>query len=388
MKAGLITFHFAHHYGAQLQAYALMKSIEGLGVECEIINYVRPDTIEGTKVFKSGFSPRSVLSNLHSLLHYSAFKNRKNRFSSFINEQMKLSKHSYNAYSELEKNPPIYDLYVCGSDQIWNPLIFASKDFDPSFFMPFAGNRKRIAYAPSFGISSIPDDKKETLKNFLSKFDFLSVREPQGAEIINDLTGRKALVVLDPTLLLTESQWSEISSVPTYKPYILCYFVTDPTPYFKYIEAISSVLKLPIVCLCGSRKVIPGSISTIYDAGSQEFLGLFKNAAYVCTNSFHGTVFSIIFKKNFYCFKNSYNFAAEGNKVKTVNSRLYSMLETLGLTDRFFTGELDSVAFGSKVSEQKDINFTNVTDLLNTEREKSLEYLRNALFQNQDGLNR
>ena len=121
MKAGILTFHYAHHYGAQLQAYALMRAIRLLGVDCEIINYVRKDNIEGSSLFRKGLSLRSVLSNLDTLLHFGSFKKRHDRFNSFVFNEMKLSEKFYGAYRELCDDPPVYDVYVCGSDQVWNP---------------------------------------------------------------------------------------------------------------------------------------------------------------------------------------------------------------------------------------------------------------------------
>jgi hypothetical protein len=177
MKAGIITFHYAHHYGAQLQAYALMRAIELLGMECEIINYVRKDNIEGSRLFKKGLSVGSILSNANTLLNYGKLKKRHDRYDMFVQKEMKLSERFYGSYEELCADQPEYDAYVCGSDQIWNPLIFGEKTYDPAFFAEFAKSGRRVAYAPSFGISSIPEDKKELLKEYIEKFDHLSVRK-------------------------------------------------------------------------------------------------------------------------------------------------------------------------------------------------------------------
>ena len=374
MKAGLITFHYAHHYGAQLQAYALYKTIEGMGVHCEIIDYVRPDTLEGNRLIKKGLSVRSLLSNVHTILHHSAFRKRYSRFNGFVEDHMWLGEKRYLKFEELMASPPQYDLYVCGSDQIWNPLIFTPKDFDPSFFMPFAGDKKRIAYAPSFGIAKIPDDLQKKLKDYLEAFESLSSRESQGAQIIRELTGRTAEVVLDPTLLLKESDWLPLCAEPdNTQPYILCYFVSDPTPYMNAIQAVAKELKLPVVCLCGSRRKIPGSKSQVFNAGPKEFLSLFKEAAFVLTNSFHGTVFSVIFKKDFYSFESSRKDSGE-----SVNSRLHTILKMLGLEDRLIRGDASS-ALISEGDIGPMIDYKPVLDKLDDEREKSMKYLRNAL---------
>lgn len=377
MKAGLITFHYAHHYGAQLQAYALNRSIEKLGIECEIIDYVRPDTLLGSSLFKRGVSPRALLSNTHTLFHFKSFRARSERFLSFYRKGLKLGKKRYYSYSELLAEPPSYDFLVCGSDQIWNPLIFFEKNFDPSFFLQFSQGAKKIAYAPSFGISSIPHDKKEILKSYLEGFDAISVREAQGASIIEEITGERVPVVLDPTLLLNEDDWTGLCISPTSptidkhydKPYILSYFISDPTPFFPLLEKIQEVLGLPVICLCGSRKKIPGTIKTVYDAGPKEFLSLFKDANFVLTNSFHGSVFSVQFKKPFYSFRKMPINVADPAEV---SSRLSNLLDILGLSDRLLEPN-------SKINNIEAIDYRTVSEKLEEKRNDSINYLKSAL---------
>jgi len=373
MKAGLITFHYAFHYGAQLQAYALMKAIEKLGVECEIINYVRPDTDRGNDVFKTGLNPKAFLTNIHTLFNYGAFKRKYDRSESFCKDDMKLSAKKYSYNKELNEQPPQYDVYVCGSDQIWNPLIYAENIYDPAFFMPFAANKKRVAYAPSFGISSIPDDKKEALKNYLSTFSHLSVREKQGEKIIQELSTKPVMTVLDPTLLINGEEWSRIAAAPKNNgEYILCYFVSNASAYLPFIKELSQKYSMPVVTLCGARKGLAGS-TFIYDAGPREFLGLFKNASMICTNSFHGTVFSVNFSKPFF------SFTADNNSDKSRNSRQHSILSMLGLLDRIVTPSTSMADLHDLY--KRGIDYSKTMGLLEAEREKSLNYLKMALYE-------
>ncbi|HOQ75611.1 MAG TPA: polysaccharide pyruvyl transferase family protein [Thermoclostridium sp.] len=374
MNVGLITFHYAHHYGAQLQAYALQKAVEKLGFPCEIIDYVRPDTIEGSSLFKKGASPGAILSNIHTLFRLPSFRRRHQRFNSFVNENMKLGGKRYMSIDDLLADPPVYNSYLCGSDQIWNPMIFRPAGLDPAFFMPFAGEKKRIAYAPSFGLSDIPEPYATSLREYLSGFSALSAREQSGSEIIRKLTGREAEVVLDPTMLLDESDWLQVcSNEMRDTPCILCYFISDPTPFSDSIQWISSKLKLPVVMLCGSRKSIPGAAARVYDAGPREFLGLIRNSAFVCTNSFHGTVFSILFRKGFCCFENSVK-----AKRQPDGSRLFSLLARLGLTDRLIAS---SQCQSMSERFEPAIDYHSVMEKLGQERQKSLDYLRKALEQ-------
>ena len=375
MKAGLLTFHHAHHYGAQLQAYALMKAVTKAGADCEIINYVRSDTTEGNNLFKKGLSARSLLSNANTILNYNKLKKRYHRFEDFVNCDMKLSPKFYGTYEALKDDAPEYDIYICGSDQIWNPLIYKEKTYDPAFFADFAHSGKRVAYAPSFGINEIPGDKREELKNYLEGFEYLSVREKQGEKIILEISGRESRTVLDPTLLLTGGEWGGHAADPAFgEPYILCYFITDARKYSEFVGALSAKYNLPVVSLCGSRRVVAQTRHTVLDAGPREFLGLFRNASMVCTDSFHGTVFSINFNKQFYCFESAQK--AE----KTVNSRLYNILEKLGLVSRIFSHTMEINDFIKlAASDSAAINFTEVEHRLGEERELSFKYLKNSL---------
>ncbi len=375
MKAGIITFHYAHHYGAQLQAYALMKAVMHAGVDCEIIDYVRKDSIEGSRLFKKGFSARTLLSNADTLLNYFSLKRRYDRFQSFVSKDMKLSEKSYRRYTELEADAPEYDMYVCGSDQIWNPLIYGEKTFDPAFFAAFAFTGRKIAYAPSFGISQMPEDKRDKLRNYLMSFDALSVREKQGEKIIEDVSGRASITVLDPTLLLTGDEWGELANTPSFEtPYLLCYFVSDGRKYSDYVKQLSEIYKLPVVALCGSRRVPACTKKKVLDAGPKEFLGLFKNAAMICTDSFHGTVFSVNFKKDFVCFSSSKD--SEGS----VNSRLHNILNKLELTARLYPCTISAQEFRQRVAKDgHSINYDKVEKLLSEERHLSEQYLGSSL---------
>lgn len=328
-RAGLITFHFAHHYGAQLQAYATMKAIQALGWDCEIIDYRLPHTTRTNRLFKSGASVRGMASNAHTALHYAPFRRRFERFEAFVAQEMKLSSKGYTDFDALKKDPPAYDVYVSGSDQIWNPYIYQDKQFDRAFLLDFVREGRRISYAPSLGVPSLPEDKGEELKRFLAPFSALSVREKRGQTLIKSLTGRDAQVVLDPTLLLNGTDWGALASPPKVTgPYILCYFVSDAGEVAPYVQALAQKTGYPIVQLAGTRKKLPGTSELIFDAGPREFLGLFQHAAYVCTNSFHGAAFSLQFDKPFF------TSMSPKERAEPTYSRIYSLLSRLGCADR------------------------------------------------------
>ena len=365
-RTGLITFHFAHHYGAQLQAYATMRAIQGLGHDCDIIDFRLPHTTATNQLFKHSGSVRDAAANTHTALHYGAFKARFDRFEAFVNEQMKLSPQRYTSFAQLRDNPPDYDVYVSGSDQIWNPYIYADKQFEPAFLLDFVRKGRRIAYAPSLGTPTLPAPYDEQFRQYLSAFDALSVREKRGQDLVRAITGREARVVLDPTLLLTGQQWGELAVAPKYQDYILCYFVSDPGEAAAYALALSEKTGLPIVQLAGARRKIPGAKEIVFDAGPREFLGLFQHASYVCTNSFHGAVFSVQFDRPFF------TSMSPKERAEPTYSRIYSLLSRLGCAERI-------VGLDSTASIDAPMDYEAVHRNLDAARADSLAYLKAAV---------
>lgn len=366
-KAGLITFHFAHHYGAQLQAYATMRAIQGLGTECEIIDFRLPHTTRTNELFKKSASVRALASDTHTALHYRAFKTRYDRFNSFVEEEMKLSPRRYTSFEELRRDPPAYDVYVAGSDQIWNPFIFADRQFEPAFLLDFVREGRKIAYGPSLGTPTLPAPYDKQFRDYLAGFDALSVREKRGQVLVKETTGRDARVVLDPTLLLTGAQWGELAAAPKYKePYILCYFVSDPGEAAPYAQALAERTGWPIVQLAGARRKIPGARELIFDAGPREFLGLFRHAACVVTNSFHGAVFSLQFDRPFF------TSMSPRERSEPTFSRIYSLLSRLGCVDRV-------IGLDTTVDVEAPMDYEAVHARLAEARADSLAYLRAAI---------
>lgn len=170
-----------------------------------------------------------MASDAHTALHYGAFQRRFTRFEAFVAEQMKLSPERYTAFDQLRAAPPEYDVYVAGSDQIWNPYIFQDKQFDPSFLLGFVKEGRRIAYAPSLGVPELPADKAAQLRDFLAPFSALSVREKRGQVLLKEAAGREARVVLDPTLLLNGEAWGPWPRRPGTRGPTSC-ATSSPTP--------------------------------------------------------------------------------------------------------------------------------------------------------------
>jgi len=239
--------HRPINVGCMLQAYALQEAIKKLNFDCEIIDYGYPNAYH--KQFSLKESILSLFNRqLKFLLGKGAFSLSKKRYIDFLENRLKLSKH-YENIKELNDNPPEYDLYCVGSDQVWNPNYMRA---DPSFFCDFAPENKPIAsYASSFGVSTIPDCYKDNYRKYLSRFSAIGVRESQGAQMIQELTSRKAEHVLDPTLLLDKKEWESVLPSINYKePYILCYGRSIGDLYMERMaKTISNKLNLKIVRL-------------------------------------------------------------------------------------------------------------------------------------------
>ena len=365
MKTGLVTFYHIHHYGALLQATATERAVETLGSECEIIDYF---VNQNNALFRKPTGLGSAAADVHTALHYKALSQRYQRFEKFSRDHLRISGHRFESLEELKGAELPYDVILSGSDQIWNPKIFPDKRFDPVFFGAFS-HRRKIAYAPSFGIPEIPEEMEEELRGYLNAFSHVSVRERRGQEIVEKIGGKEVPVVLDPTLLLNQEQWSSMANHPAEYPqngYILCYCINKPGALSFYIRALAEKTGLPVVQLCGIRQKVHPDARCILDAGPAEFLSLFKHAAYVCTNSFHGTVFSVQFEKPFFTAVAPAELAAPGH------SRTFSILSRLGLTDRII-GKGDTAAIDAR------IDWTDVAAKLTAARQSSLNYLKSAL---------
>ena len=363
MKAGLVTFYHLHHYGALLQAAATQRALESLGWECETIDYF---VNQDNRILKPPTSLGRAANDAHSALHYRALRRRWLRFEEFAKTHLALTSRRYASWEELRDAGLPYDLLISGSDQIWNPTIFPDGRFDPVFFGTFSPLRK-IAYAPSFGVSHIPEGMEAELKGYLDGFSHLSVRERQGREIVREIAGREAAVVLDPTLLLTAAEWSALAAAPPRQgAYILCYCIARPGPLEPYIQRLAEETGLPVLQLCGTRRGVHPKAKLILDAGPAEFLSLFQNAAYVCTNSFHGTAFAVQFQRPFF------TSVAPAELQEPESSRTFSLLSRLGLTERI-VGKGDT-------ADLYDIPDWSAADRrLNAARQGAMAYLKAAL---------
>lgn len=378
MKIGILTILNVNNYGAELQCCALYRKLTKMGYDAEVVNYlfgINPKhEFNGEKrtvsiSFKQNLKVRllPIVQNLFCLFHQKNKALRNKRFDEFHARYNRLTPKVYPSVKSLYSENFNYDVICIGSDQVWN--YEKGYSLEPFFACFDKNNTKKISYASSIGLSSLSDEAESVFKKELSVFSYLSVREQQASELLEKLLDRKVDVVLDPTLILDSKEWLEVAKFdmcPKEK-YILVYIVTiKPCDYvLEVARHIAKERNLKIVRIC--RDAYPersgSDVQEILTAGPSEFVGLFANAEFVVTNSFHGTVFSINFAKPFYSVIKSQH---------STNSRLTSILKKLNLENRI-------LPVGSPFPEINDIDYTVPSEKLREERNHSVEYIKKAL---------
>jgi len=293
---------------------------------------------------------------------------RYQRFHDFMEQEYHLSPTLYKSSEDLINLGHEYDTFICGSDQIWNTGRYQPDD---GFFLNFVPTgKKRIAYAPSFGVDEIEADSVDFIKNSLNSFHALSTRESQGQNIIRKHLERDSEVVLDPTLLLSREQWMEQAApYPIQAPYILCYFIHYSSQLIDYANHLKKLTGFPIYCIDRNGETFfKKDVIGIYDAGPQEFLTILDNASIVLSTSFHGTAFSINFNKPFIS-----QLRPVKDEKKSGNSRILDLFSRLGISGRVFNQEMFDR------SDILTLDYTPVNRLLSREKERSIGFLSTAL---------
>lgn len=292
-RVAIITYHFSDNFGSILQAYALKKMIQKEGYECDIIDYRKAEVKELYRIFKPNTNKFNIITNLYSVLYYGKLARRKVRYEKFRTKVLQLTEKKYEKPEELHELNMRYDVFVCGSDQVWNTEIV---DFDLSYVLHFA-DKKRISYAASCGPKLQNKENLEILKEDLSKFDSISVREESTKKVLEQLVKTEISVVVDPVLLLQRKEWDSLIGGKMIKEeYIFCYFPGGaPIEGEKISAEYAKIHKCKRILVMPEWRNIFRKGKKEYDAGPIEFLNLIKNAKHVFTSSFHGTAFSVIF---------------------------------------------------------------------------------------------
>ncbi len=311
MKAAVVTFVRAYNYGAVLQCYALCRTLEKLGVDAQTIDYY-PECFRKLYGFSYLGEPRYIpyrpIKNwLNITPVWFKLKKRNDGFDRFIKTHIPITPKQYSSFEMLNDEVFDYDLYISGSDQVWS---YKCADFDPTFFLQFnsAKNAKKASYAASFGFSVLADRVKSDYKERLINWNAYSVREESGKGILKDLLNIDATRSCDPTLLLDKAEWDKIRKDSKVKnDYILIYSVNACAELYEYAKILSKEKNLKVIYVpcVAHHDFLMGNVvkkfgfETIGAASPDEWLDLFSKASYVLTDSFHGTVFSIIYRKKF-----------------------------------------------------------------------------------------
>ncbi len=384
-KVGIVSCYFKDNYGSMLQAYATKKILDNNNIPNETININNNiDFKKGkrkyyiSQIFNFNFIKSKfgmIKLKLDKKIVKGLEKNisiRNNKYKEFRRE-FNLSKN-VSTYSELHKMAKEkYTDILVGSDQLWLPVNVVA-DYYTLNWVP--DNINKISYATSFGVSTIPEEYNEKYKLFLRRFDHLSIREDSGVKLAKEIAGVNAKLVCDPTLLLTKEEWEkEASKERKYdEKYILCYFLGSNIEHRKFAERLKQKTGCKIVSLNHADEYVKYSDEFCdyapFDIGPREWISLVKNAEYVLTDSFHGTVFSLIFNKKFYCFRRY-----SSNATGSTNSRLDSILKIAEVnSERILTG-LEKVEDVLKL----DIDFEKVNQNLDKFRKDSKKWLLNAI---------
>ena len=386
-KTAIVSCYFQHNYGSMLQAYATQMALDKLGYENETIDisgfsceikrakikyFIKASITSDILLSKIGMAKnvfkKKFLNNDYSKLS----KVRAEKFDNFSKKYFRLSEQ-YDSKATLGKEcPKKYSSVLVGSDQLWLPGNIAA-DYYTLNFVPDSVNT--IAYATSFGQSTLPRDSAQKAAIFLKKIRYISVREESGQQLVKDIAGRDVPVVCDPTLLFTGEEWMCIQKENPIVDgkYILCYFLGNNPPHREFAKRLRKATGYKIISLIHLDEFVKSddgyADETPYDIDPTDFLNLIRNAEYVCTDSFHCSVFSILYRRKFFTFRRY-----ERKTKQSTNSRLDTLFNSLGIKDRIMSGNEDV-----KKCINLEINYDAVYRKLSDLRERSYKYLKDAL---------
>lgn len=386
-KIGLAIVTYKDNFGSALQSYATQKIVQKMGYDTEIIDIegvlkqiqrkkifffllrlLKKDEL--TYVFEKMISKfKSDTTGDYSekmAIRHEVYQSFYNQFFSFAPK-----KKSFAELGELCKS---YDAVVVGSDQLWRPSNIAGKYFTLEFV---PDEIKKIAYSTSFGVSVLPKFQRRHAKKFLSRIEHISVRENSGQKIVKEMANRDIPVVVDPTMLFDAEEWNEMLPCERMASgdYILCYFMGSNPEHRAFAKRLSILTGYRIIALLHGSVYIASDEEfpdeKPFDVGPTEFIDLIKNAKYMITDSFHGSVFSILNRTPFFAFRRY-----DDESAFSANDRLHTLLSWTGLEDRMLTGDEDVQDYADK-----KIDYDAVLNKVKTRREESIKYLEKAFEQ-------
>lgn len=344
MKIKVITCSRAQSYGAVLQTYATQYFFEKLGNNVEIIDYAPDFVIRSHKICYVGDEKcNNIFLKICYILYtgYSRYKRNK-MLNKFIDTYLHMTKFQYRTFEELCDNVPLADMYICGSDQIWN--INYPNGWDKSYYLGFVKNKPKHSIAASLALNkdSLPLKYFSFVKEQLKDFSSITVREDIAVDIIQPLVTQKVHHILDPVFLLDKEEWDILESKAEGKVmnggYILIMPMGDGSNVFEIAKQLKSKYQLPIYNITFSLRKKSGVDRTFNSCSPSMFLRLIKNAKVMVTNSFHGTAFSIIYQRDFW-----------SCNIPNTSSRIESLLRSFGLEHRLALGQLEKKQLSEKI---------------------------------------
>lgn len=347
-----ITCSRPNNYGAVLQTYALNKALTKLDVDAKVIDY-------NPSYYKIS-NQRFIKKLIRNIIRIPDNIKGNRVFGDFLQQYVPMSAETFDSYADLLSNPPQADLYIAGSDQIWN-CMNKENGKDDAFFLTFAPTAKRrITYAASLAMPHIPNSQKARYHNLIEALDQVSVREPSAKPLLQEIGIRNVKTVPDPVFLLNRDDWDELADQSDFKKtedYILVYGYNRQKDVYSYAKELAKKLNIKVYIIGNAIEdyFLPGD-KYFWNASPNTFIDLIRNAKAVVTNSFHGTVFSLIYNVPFHFF----------TVKQSTNSRMLDLLSTTGLINRHVT---DSKLLSNSVS------FENANSVIATQRDTGIEYL-------------
>lgn len=366
-KIAIITRHAVSNYGSVLQSYALQYAFSKIGADSEIIDYIRFDedykNIANTLVKKSKKWNKNPLTRLvYKSIQAPEYVKMGKDFCKYRNNLLNITPVCYRTSDDLRSKLPDADIFCTGSDQVWGAI--GNDSIDTSYFLDFVpSEKKKIAYAASFGKTGIADKDKSTISTLLNKYDYISVRENSALDLLSQVGIENASQVLDPTLLLNSSEWDNLISNEVNGGYVLLYQLHSNKQMDMYAKAFAEKSGKKLIRLTPLLHRIFKGGKAVYLPDISQFLSYIKNADYIITDSFHGTAFSINYHKQFIDILPT-----------TTKTRNQSILELTGLTDRI----LDNYNSFDYFIENK-IDYNIVDEILETERKNSYDILKQMI---------
>ncbi len=366
LKIKTITCHNVYNHGASLQEYALLQYLKDLGYQVETISY-NPDYLSNhfnfLKISNPKYDSNFIFRSIYLLLKLPGrllSLRRKYNFDKFSSKYISSTKESFTSNQALKDNIPEADVFICGSDQIWNSFFQNGKD--PAFYLDFVpDNKLKISYAASFATGTIEDNIKPFVSEKVKKLDFVSVRESSGVEILKDLGFTNIKHVLDPIFLLDRKSWEEVASQDKVeKPYILVYDA-DCNPSIKdFVLKMSKKNKWDIVTISDRISYADKNLST---KGPDVFLSLIKDASFVVSNSFHAVAFSLIFEKQFVVF----------NRAEQINTRMKDIVNMLNIKETILSYNITQDEY------EYTINYDHIRLILQNHIRESKQFLNHSI---------